>query len=101
MGSGLSEGAGQGKKAVLFKSVERFDAFKAKLQHFGVECTVLDFDRNDWVDFDFSSVDFAIYYPSFENSSSSPMALYKVHDNIAFSTRRISAARHLPGPRDH
>ena len=80
----FSKGSGQGKKAVLFKSVERFEAFKEKLDFFGVECTVLDFNRNDWVDFDYSKVDFVIYYPSFENSSSSPMALYKAYDNITF-----------------
>lgn len=84
MDIGLKQGAGEGKRAVLFKSVERFDAFRTMLEHFGVECTVLDFAKNDWLDFDFSQVDFAIYYPSFENSSSSPMALYKVHDNITF-----------------
>jgi len=78
------EDSGQGRKAVLFKSTERFDAFRAKLNFFGVDVTVLDFNRSEWVDFDYSSVDFAIYYPSFENSSSSPMALYKVYDNIAF-----------------
>ena len=84
MNSEFAEGSGKGKSAVLFKSIERFDAFKSKLEYYGVSYTVLDFDRNDWVDFDFSKVDFAIYYPSFENSSSSPMALYKVHDNITF-----------------
>jgi len=84
MNSEFGEGSGTGKSAVLFKSIERFDAFKTKLDYYGVEYTVLDFDRNDWMEFDFSTVDFAIYYPSFENSSSSPMALYKVHDNIAF-----------------
>jgi len=84
MNSEFGEGSGKGKSAVLFKSIERFDAFKSKLEYYGVEYTVLDFDRNDWLEFDFSTVDFAVYYPSFENSSSSPMALYKVHDNIAF-----------------
>lgn len=79
-----SKGAGKGKTAVLFKSTERFDAFRETLEHYEVDYTILDFDRNDWSDFDFSQVDFAIYYPSFENSSSSPMALYKVHDNITF-----------------
>jgi len=80
----LSQGDGKGKKAVLFRSEERFDVFREKLDFFGVDCTVLDFTRSDWVEYDFSQADFAIYYPSFENSSSSPMALYKVHDNIAF-----------------
>jgi hypothetical protein len=84
MDSKFFKGSGKGKKAVLFKSNERFEAFKAKLEYYAVEYTVLDFSRTDWIDFDFSTVDFAIYYPSFENSSSSPMALYKVCDNVPF-----------------
>lgn len=94
----LSEGAGRGKKAVLFKSAERFEAFKAKLEHFEVEYTVLDFDGNDWLEFDFSEVDFAIYYPSFEYSSSSPMALYKVHDNIVFLHEEYPQLGMYPDP---
>lgn len=74
--------AGDGMKAVLFKSPGRFSAFRNKLNHYGVECTVLDFDRHDWLDFDYGQIDFAIYYPSFEYSSSHPLALGKVRDNL-------------------
>ncbi|MEZ4600283.1 MAG: ATP-grasp domain-containing protein [Syntrophotaleaceae bacterium] len=84
MGESFSRGSGKGKRAVLYKSKERFEAFRQKLEYYGIEYTILDFDSHEWMEFDYSKVDFAIYYPSFENASSSPMALYKVHDNIAF-----------------
>ncbi|MDW7646085.1 MAG: ATP-grasp domain-containing protein [Desulfuromonadales bacterium] len=90
--------SGKGKKAVLFKSSERFEAFRTKLDHYGVDCTVLDFDQNDWVDFDYSQVDFAIYYPSFENSSGYPLALYKVYDNIAFLHSEYPDLQIYPDP---
>jgi len=55
-------------KAVLFKSKERFPAFQKKLSEYGVDITILDFDNHDWLDFDYSNIDFLIYYPSFEYS---------------------------------
>jgi glutathione synthase/RimK-type ligase-like ATP-grasp enzyme len=90
--------AAKGKKAVLFKSEERFDAFQSKLDFFGVDCTVLDFNQSDWAEFDYAQVDFAIYYPSFENSSSSPMALYKVSDNIEFLRSHYPQLGIFPDP---
>ncbi|MCD4677448.1 MAG: hypothetical protein K8S18_15860 [Desulfobacula sp.] len=42
------------KKAVLFKSNERFDAFQKKFDEYGIECNVLDFEDNEWVSFDFA-----------------------------------------------
>ena len=71
-------------KAVLFKSEYRFDAFLAKLKTFGISTTVLDFENLDWMQHDFSGDDLVIYYPLFEFSSNSPMALQKVDDNISF-----------------
>jgi glutathione synthase/RimK-type ligase-like ATP-grasp enzyme len=71
-------------KAVLFKSAERFASFRDKLTGYGVDVTVLDFDANEWTDFDFSGIDILIYYPSFEFESSHPLALQKVYDNIMF-----------------
>jgi glutathione synthase/RimK-type ligase-like ATP-grasp enzyme len=72
------------KKAVLFKSRERFTSFQKKLSEYNVDLTILDFDRNDWIEFDFSDIDFLIYYPSFEFSSNHPLALEKVYGNILF-----------------
>ncbi len=71
-------------RAVLFKSKERFSAFKDKLDQYGVETTVLDFKTHEWVDFDYGKIDFIIYYPSFEYSSSHPLALNNVYDNLMF-----------------
>lgn len=68
--------------AVLFKSQERFSDFKRTLEDYGINCIVLDFSDNGWVDFDYSSIDFVIYFPSFKYSSSYPLALQDVYDNL-------------------
>ncbi len=70
-------------KAVLFKSEERFDTFAKKLAEHNIECDVLDFGNNSWLDYDFSSADILIYYPTFKFSSNHPLALYEVYDNLA------------------
>ncbi|CCK80468.1 ATP-grasp domain-containing protein [Desulfobacula toluolica] len=70
------------QKAVLFKSQERFSDFKRTLEDHGINCIVLDFSDNEWIDFDYSSIDFVIYYPSFKYSSSYPLALQDVYDNL-------------------
>lgn len=94
-----AEKLGMGKRAVLFKSSDRFETFKAKLDFYGIDHTVLDFENNDWIDFDFSNIDFAIYYPSFENSSNFPLALYKVYDNIAFLGFEYPNLKIYPDPK--
>lgn len=71
-------------KAVLFKSFERFQPFLNKLKEYGIPTTVLDFEDPAWMDHDFSEIDFVIFYPSFEFSSNSPLALQKVYDDITF-----------------
>ncbi|MFZ5568858.1 MAG: ATP-grasp domain-containing protein [Thermodesulfobacteriota bacterium] len=71
-------------QAVLFQSTERFQAFRNKLESYAVPTVVLDFNDADWMDYDFNKADFVIYYPSFEFSSNSPLALQKVYDNIVF-----------------
>jgi glutathione synthase/RimK-type ligase-like ATP-grasp enzyme len=72
------------KKAVLFKSRERFPSFQKKLSEYKVDLKILDFDNDEWTGFDFDDIDFLIYYPSFEFSSNHPLALQKVYDNIMF-----------------
>ena len=84
--------------AVLFKSKERFDSFMKKLAEYEIACTVLDFDDHSWIDFDFSKIDFAIYYPSFEYSSSHPLALSKVHDNLNFLNEYWPHLQLFPDP---
>jgi hypothetical protein len=72
------------KRAVLFKSTRRFQAFHAKLEQYNYEVTVLDFDRHDWIDFDYSRISLIIYFPEFSFSSNHPQALCKVLDNLYY-----------------
>lgn len=71
-------------RAVIFHSQERCSAFQSEFSGRGVEVCLLDFDKHDWLDFDFASADLLVYYPSFEYSSNHPLALRKVYDNLAF-----------------
>lgn len=71
-------------KAVLIKSPYRFETFLKTLEKYGVDVTVLDFEKHEWVDFDYSSTDFLIHYPMFKHSSNHPLALQEVYDNITF-----------------
>jgi len=86
-------------KAVLFKSKERFHSFKQKLAEYGVAVTVLDFDTDDWIDFDYANVDFLIYYPSFTYSSNHPLALHEVYDNLAFIAAENPHIKMYPDPK--
>jgi hypothetical protein len=85
-------------KTILFKSKERFPAFQKKLSEYGVDITIFDFDKHDWLAFDYSNIDFLIYYPSFEYSSNHPLALQKVYDNITFLHDRYPHIRMFPDP---
>jgi len=85
-------------KAVLFRSGERFDAFREKLDEYGVDCTILDFADPTWSDFDFAEIDIAIYYPSFEYSSSQPAALWRVLDHFRFLHAEFPHLRCYPDP---
>lgn len=85
-------------KAVLIKSDERFDAFQSKLGSYNIECIPLHFARQEWIDFDYSNVDFLIYYPSFEFSSNYPLALYKVSDNLDLIHRNHPDLLTYPDP---
>lgn len=85
-------------KAVLIKSKERFEAFQKTLEDNGVACTVLDFDKQEWTSYDYSSVDFVIYYSSFEFSSNHPLALYKVYDNLTFIKSEYPHINIYPDP---
>jgi len=63
-------------------SLERFDSFLSTLRHYGIDPVVLSFDGQEWIDFDYSSVDFLIFYSSFAFSSHHPLALWRVYDNL-------------------
>jgi hypothetical protein len=86
-------------KAVLFKSQERFISFQKKLTEYGVDYTILDFEEHNWLDFDFSDIDFLIYYPSFNYSSNHPLALHNVYDNIMFIHETYPHIKMYPDPK--
>lgn len=85
-------------KAVLFKSQERFSAFQDKLSEYGVDTIILDFEDQEWIDFDYSNVDFIIYYPSFKYSSNHPLALQEVYDNLLFIHSEYPDVMIFPDP---
>jgi len=85
-------------RAVLFKSEERLLSFKRTLEEYGVEYTVLDFSDPKWIEYDFSDVDFLIYYPSFKFSSNYPLALYEVYDNLKHIRSMYPNLKMYPDP---
>jgi hypothetical protein len=84
--------------AALFKSEERFLSFKKTIEDLGVRCIVLDFQTHEWIDFDYSSIDFIIYYPSFKYSSNYPLSLYEVHNNLWYIKSMYPKLRMYPDP---
>jgi hypothetical protein len=86
-------------KAVLFKSKERFAAFREMLANYGIDCTVLDFESQEWVDHDYSGTDMVIYYPSFLYSSNHPLALYHVYDNLIHLSTEHPHLKMYPDPK--
>lgn len=85
-------------KAVLFKSEERFSSFRKKLSEYGVDTTILDFEDHEWIDFNYSNIDFIIYYPSFKYSSNHPLALQEVYDNLMFIHSEFPGVKFYPDP---
>jgi hypothetical protein len=85
-------------KAVLIRSRERFDAFLEKMRSRGIEVTVLDFAEQEWVSFDYGAYDFLVFYPSFAYSSSHPLALYAVYDNLMHISERFPGLAMYPDP---
>jgi len=85
-------------KAVLFKSEERFTSFQKKLSEYGVYYTVLNFEKDEWINFDYSNVDIVIYYPTFKYSSNHPLALQEVHDNLLFIYSEYPHIKFYPEP---
>jgi len=85
-------------KAILFKSKERFSAFHKKLLDYHVDTTILDFETHEWIDFDYKDIDFIIYYPSFKYSSSHPLALNDVYDNLLYLHSEYPDISFYPDP---
>ena len=85
-------------KAVLFRSDERCEAFQRKLAENGVDFTLLDFEDQDWLSYNYSDVDIVIYYSSFKYSSNHPLALQEVYDNLTFLHREYPHLCIFPDP---
>jgi len=85
-------------KAVLFKSLNRFDAFLTRLNELKIETTVLDFSDPAWIDFDYATVDFVIYFSNFKYSSNHPLALYEVYDNLIHLSQHYPHLKMFPDP---
>lgn len=86
-------------KAVLFKSEYRFELFEQKLRQCNIEHDILDFNDPQWLQYDFSNIDFAIYYPHFEFTSNHPLAVYQVCDNMTFLQRNYPKLCIYPDPK--
>ncbi len=84
--------------AVLFKSENRFQSFKKKLLAYGVNCTVLDFQDQEWVTYDYSNIDVLIYFPTFKFSSNHPLALSEAHDNLMYIHQKYPNIKMFPDP---
>jgi hypothetical protein len=85
-------------RAVLFKSLRRFDSFAAELRTAGCDVTVLDFEQQDWRGFEFGAVDIAVYFPHFQHSSNHPLALRWAVDDLAWIARRHAHLKIFPDP---
>ena len=85
-------------KAVLFESTRRYEAFRRKLEEFGVSCTCLSFASTEWIEHDYSDTDIVIFYPEFWYSSNHPQALWTVKDNLAHVHARAPQALIYPDP---
>ena len=87
------------KKAVLFKSDNRFSSFQKKLLEYGVKYNILDFAEQEWMNYDYSDIDFIIYYPTFKYTSNHPLALHEVHDNLLYINAKYPNVKIFPDPK--
>jgi len=85
-------------KAVLFKSVSRYDGFLNELHNHNIDVVELNFNDGEWLDFDYTDVDIVIYFPSFEYTSNSPHALTRAHDNLIFLYKHYPHLKMFPDP---
>ena len=86
------------KKAVLFQSERRFDAFHKYLYMNNYSVVVLDFKKLEWITYDYSDVDLIIYFPNFLFSSNSPVALSFVQDNLFSISKKFPNIKMFPDP---
>jgi len=45
---------------ILFRSDERFVTFKRAIEDYGIRCVVLDFAKHEWIEYDYSNIDFEL-----------------------------------------
>lgn len=86
-------------KAVLFKSGCRFELFKQKLKQYNIKYDILDFDNPQWLHYDYSNIDFIIYYPNFKFTSNHPQAVYQAHDNLTLLQNNYPKLCVYPDPK--
>jgi glutathione synthase/RimK-type ligase-like ATP-grasp enzyme len=85
-------------RAVLFKSEKRFDSFKKALLDQEIACIELDFNEEEWIHYDYTDIDFIIYFPTFKFSSNHPLALGEVYDNLIFLKEQYPNIKMFPDP---
>jgi len=85
-------------RGVVFQSRTRAERFLEKLEEKGVGCTVLSFDDPEWLEFDYSTIDIVVFYPSFLYSSNHPQAMYQVADNLQYLATRYPRIQFYPDP---
>jgi hypothetical protein len=85
--------------AGLVRSPERFDAFHRELTDNGYEVREISFDdQAAWSTFDFGQLNLLIFFPSFQFSSSHPLALRHVQDQLAEIHRQYPTLPMFPDP---
>jgi glutathione synthase/RimK-type ligase-like ATP-grasp enzyme len=85
-------------KAVLFKSDNRFNKFKAKLKTYNIDTIIMDFEDQEWMTFDYTDIDFLIYFSTFKFSSNHPLALSEVYDNLMYIHTQYPKVKIFPDP---
>jgi len=84
--------------AVLFSSIERFISFKKIIEDYGIKCIVMNFSSQEWLEYDYTGVDFVVYYPSFKYTSNHPLSLHEVHDNLVHIKSMYPTLHMYPDP---
>ena len=83
---------------ILIKSKDRFLSFKRKLSEYGLNVTILDFEDDEWIGFNYVNADILIYFPAFQYSSNSPHAISDVCDNLKYIKRNYPTIKIFPDP---
>jgi hypothetical protein len=85
-------------RAVLFRSLRRFDSFHQELLRAGCSVDVLDFTDQAWRSYDFANAQIVIYFPHFQHTSNHPLALRWANDDLAWIANKFLHLRVFPDP---